>query len=314
MTLGVHRGEPAQEIHMQRLTKLSIVISSALLMSAACAKESGSPVYADPSGGYDQATNHNSGGYRSDAAATGAAAAPESGRMAKSAPMDDADYEMAEPSSRPGLGTSYGESHYSQVGSTSFERRRARRPDHVLSIRYNDYSGMQAAASRRSANPQWGQAITSEAGLTVRVLDEGGNTLPGGFVQGKTFALGHPGERYMLSVENSTSERVEVVASVDGLDVITGDDASFKARGYVIPAWSSVQIEGWRTSQSSIAAFRFSSVGESYAERTGRGRDVGVIGFAFFSEAPHWEPERQHYAPPPPYDHQRDRANPFPGR
>ena len=79
---------------------------------------------------------------------------------------------------------------------------------------------------------------------------------------------------------------------------------------------SSVQIDGWRTSQSSIAAFRFSSVEDSYASRTGRGRDVGVIGFAFFSEAPHHEPPQPRYAPPPPpdYDHQRERANPFPGR
>ena len=45
----------------------------------------------------------------------------------------------------------------------------------------------------------------------------------------------------------------------DDYEVLIGpnlpdDDASFKARGYVIPAWSSVQIDGWRTSQSSIAA------------------------------------------------------------
>jgi hypothetical protein len=306
---------------MNRLTRFSVLISTAILVTSGC-KSAGNEAYShspDGSTGHSHvgpvgAEDVGGGDYRGTAQAAPIAQPQSAGRAAKNSAAADMDMEMAEEMSRPGLGTSYGESHYSHVGSTSFERRRARRPDRVLSIRYNDYQGVEAVASKRGANPRWGQAINSEAGFTVRVMDDGGNTLPGGYVGGKTFALGHPGERYMLAVENSTSERVEVVASVDGVDVISGDDASFRHRGYVVPPWSSVQIDGWRTSEQSVAAFRFSSVAESYAARTGRGRDVGVIGFAFFSEAPRYEPEPQRYAPPPPYDPQRDRANPFPGR
>ncbi len=43
-------------------------------------------------------------------------------------------------------------------------------------------------------------------------------------------------------------------------------------------------ITGWRKSDSQIAAFEFTSIGNSYASRTGRPDDVGVIGVAMFRE------------------------------
>jgi hypothetical protein len=51
-----------------------------------------------------------------------------------------------------------------------------------------------------------------------------------------------------------------------------------------VPAWGQVDIDGWRLSQSQAAAFRFSSVADSYAARTGNAREVGVIGVAVFPE------------------------------
>src|SRR5437588_53435 len=80
--------------------------------------------------------------------------------------------------------------------------------------------------------------------------------------------------------------------SVDGRDAINGRPGDFRTnRGYLIPAWGSVDIDGWRISQSEAAAFRFSSVPHSYAAQTGSAREVGVIGVAVF-------PER--YVPPAP--------------
>ena len=78
-------------------------------------------------------------------------------------------------------------------------------------------------------------------------------------------------------------------------------------RGYLIPAWGSVDIEGWRISQSEAAAFRFSSVPESYAARTGNAREVGVIGVAVF-------PERYVPPPPPVYYPRRSYERPEPSR
>jgi hypothetical protein len=109
---------------------------------------------------------------------------------------------------------------------------------------------------------------------------------------GGTYVLGQLGARYTLHVANHSGRRVEAVVSVDGRDAIDGRPADFRGkRGYLIPAWGSVDIDGWRISHSEAAAFRFSSVPDSYAARTGNARQVGVIGVAVF-------PER--YVPPPP--------------
>ena len=220
--------------------------------------------------------------------------------------------EEAKQSERPGLGTAYGETRQSEVRGVGFERRR-NRPETVLTLWYDDYAGVEAAAHRRGGRrPDWSYAGVDEGGLRAMLLDEWGNPLSGADASGRQYAVGEPGARYLLGIENQTGERWEVVASVDGLDVVDGQDASYKKRGYVIEPWSSVQIDGWRTSDSTVAAFRFSSVSDSYAGRTGKARNVGVVGFAFFAED-HAQPR---YAPPPPpdYDRQRDRANPFPGR
>jgi hypothetical protein len=109
---------------------------------------------------------------------------------------------------------------------------------------------------------------------------------------GGTYLLGRLGARYTLRVANHSGRRVEAVVSVDGRDVIDGRPADFRGkRGYLIPAWGSVDIHGWRISHREAAAFRFSSVPDSYAARTGNAREVGVIGVAVF-------PER--YVPPTP--------------
>jgi hypothetical protein len=108
---------------------------------------------------------------------------------------------------------------------------------------------------------------------------------------GETYVLGQHGARYTLRVYNHSSQRIEAVVSVDGRDVVDGRPADYRSkRGYLVPAYGSVDIDGWRISHGEAAAFRFSSVASSYAARTGSAREVGVIGVAVF-------PER--YVPPP---------------
>ena len=81
---------------------------------------------------------------------------------------------------------------------------------------------------------------------------------------GESFVLGHLGERYTLRVVNHTGRRIEAVVSVDGRDVIEGKPGDWREkRGYLVPAWASVEIDGWRISRQEAAAFRFSTVPES---------------------------------------------------
>jgi hypothetical protein len=102
---------------------------------------------------------------------------------------------------------------------------------------------------------------------------------------GRSYVLGTVGERYAVVLSNPTAQRVEAVISIDGLDAIDGTPADYAhKRGYILPAYGSATIEGFRTSVDQVATFRFSSVADSYAGRLGQTRDVGVIGVAFFPE------------------------------
>ncbi len=136
----------------------------------------------------------------------------------------------------------------------------------------------------------------------VQVIRDNGNTLPT-YAQGDRFYVeGNSTERYIIRVTNPTANRVEAVVTVDGLDVIDGEDGALTKRGYVVPAYGEVRIEGFRTSQDDVATFRFSSVSGSYAGRQGKARNVGVIAAAIFEEQPSVE-NQQIVAPEPSHPH-----------
>ena len=102
--------------------------------------------------------------------------------------------------------------------------------------------------------------------------------------QGQSFVLGQQGDRYQIRVTNQSHRRVEAVVTVDGRDVITGQPGSTRSRGYIVPPRDSIVIEGFRRSTTRVAAFRFSSPGDSYSALKGTPENVGVIGGAFFEE------------------------------
>jgi hypothetical protein len=141
------------------------------------------------------------------------------------------------------------------------------------------------AEARPVGDPRAVGPLTSAAGgYELQVLVDG-LPAPAFFSSGETYVMGTQGERYALRVVNHTGRRVEAVASVDGRDVVDGRPADFRGkRGYIVPAWGSVDIDGWRLTRAQVAAFRFSSVADSYAARTGSAREVGVIGAAIFPE------------------------------
>lgn len=122
--------------------------------------------------------------------------------------------------------------------------------------------------------------------FALELVDEAGQALPAYPRGDQTWVLGRLGQRYLLRVRNGSGRRVEVVASVDGRDVVDGRPASPEKRGYLVEPFSELIIDGFRLSQEAVAAFRFSSVPASYAARMGDARDVGVIGLAVFPERP----------------------------
>ncbi|ELY3902977.1 MULTISPECIES: membrane protein [Klebsiella] len=94
------------------------------------------------------------------------------------------------------------------------------------------------------------------------------------------------GTQYQLYVRNySHSVDYEIVATVDGLDVLSGKAGSLNNNGYIVPAGGSLAIKGFRKNSRIEAAFEFSNVAQSYAAHSVQGdtRNVGVIGFAAFA-------------------------------
>jgi hypothetical protein len=123
--------------------------------------------------------------------------------------------------------------------------------------------------------------------VSVEIIDRtDGRVLPIYSHEGRRYVIGRPGNEYGIRVRNGGNERALAVMSVDGVNVISGDTASPSQSGYVLGPQSSFEISGWRTSMSRTAAFYFTALPNSYAARTGRPDNVGVIGVAVFRERP----------------------------
>jgi hypothetical protein len=187
---------------------------------------------------------------------------------------------------RPGLATHFGEDIESRVRHATFERATPTSPFVTATIWYNDSTGASAMASH-SGTHEYGIAETAlfDGGLVIRVLDEQRHVLRGLTADNRSIAIGEAGSRYLLGIQNKSDYTFEVVASVDGLGVIDGRPAAYDRPGYILYAHQSIAIEGFRTSEQSVAAFRFGNVSQSYSVEMGHGdRNVGVMGFAFFHE------------------------------
>jgi hypothetical protein len=239
------------------------------------------------------------------ASCAGPAVAPSSSRS--SAAPETAQYSRP-PQDRPGLGTKWGETRTSRVASTAFDRA-SRQPLAIAAINYNNAAGIRAMAGAVAGRRGW-PLLSSPAGslVSVGLRDQSGNFLPGLSIGDRWFVIGDEGRRYSIVVRNRSDLRLEIVLSVDGLDVMDGRTASFGKCGYLIDPHRQLVVEGFRQSTVAVAAFRFGPVRESYAnQKYGDTRNVGVIGIALFNERgtnPWTDREVE----------KRLKADPFPGR
>lgn len=130
------------------------------------------------------------------------------------------------------------------------------------------------------------QLADAGARVDVSLVDRStGETLDIYRHRGRLYVAGNPGNRYAVSLHNKTAARVLTVVSVDGVNAISGQTASASQTGYVLAPWQSTEVSGWRKSMDEVAAFYFTSLDDSYAARTGRAANVGVIGVAVFPQA-----------------------------
>jgi len=104
----------------------------------------------------------------------------------------------------------------------------------------------------------------------------------------KLFIESRNSTEYKIKIKNNYSSRIMACVSVDGLDVLTGELAGNSQSGYIISAFFSYEIPGWRVSNDKCNAFKFSSKDRSYAAKSeitnGDTRNCGCLGIRIFKE------------------------------
>lgn len=144
---------------------------------------------------------------------------------------------------------------------------------------------------------------------TMRVNMEilvGGRSLRTVEYAGRTYLpVPRLGTEYEIRITNYGPRRITAIVSVDGLSVINGRPASESQPGYIVNPGSSVRIKGWRRDMETVAAFRFEDREHSYASRSGRPENIGVIGLIAIEEMA-WRP--------PPIPMEKDSAAPATAR
>ncbi|MCW1913595.1 hypothetical protein OJ996_08415 [Luteolibacter sp. GHJ8] len=185
---------------------------------------------------------------------------------------------------RPGLATGKGEQIESPWNRQSFVRASATKPAGMGAIYYNNREGIAAMTGYKEKV----DGMQRAAGDMIEWGVKGGfGYLPSYQTYGpsRRFVVGSRDSNYSIVLKNRCKSRLEVVLSVDGLDVIDGNPAGFSKRGYVIGSGETLEVKGWRTSPETVARFNFSTVSGSHANLThGDHRNVGVIGLAVFTE------------------------------
>ena len=135
--------------------------------------------------------------------------------------------------------------------------------------------------------------------VDVNVIDRiTGETLPMYWHDGRWWVPGKPGNRYAVTLTNRSGGRTLTVISVDGVNAVSGETAAHDQTGYVLNHGQYAQITGWRKNLARVAAFEFTSLPNSYAARTGRPDNVGVIGVAVFREKVRYVPPPEPVSPP----------------
>lgn len=179
-----------------------------------------------------------------------------------------------------GVGTAWGDDVRSSVASVSAVRE-SQEPTEVIIINY------------AKVTPGHHQQIYSiRAGeLEYAVRDNNFNSMPiikrynPSSHEWQFYIAAKTGMNYQLYVRNfSLDNNYEVVATVDGLDVLNGKTGSVHNNGYIVNAGESLAIKGFRKDKHTEAAFQFSDISNSYAANStdGNVRNTGVIGFAAF--------------------------------
>jgi len=130
-----------------------------------------------------------------------------------------------------------------------------------------------------------------KSSVTMEVLTSNGNPVTEYKKNGDTYIEGRKGSEFSVRLRNHSGQRVHTVLSIDGLDVVDGEKASYKSRGYILDAYQSMVVDGWRTDLETVRKFFFTREKNTYSKKSGQGTtNLGVIGLAVFAEKVRYVP------------------------
>lgn len=176
----------------------------------------------------------------------------------------------AEVSENEKLGTKWGDDVTSNVTEVDLKRL-TDEPIAQASVRYasKQYQG-KSVNSVSIASGVISFSVVDDADKPLLLVREGKNY----------FLKAKDGQSYQLTYTNHSNKTFEIVASVDGLDVLNGKEATKYASGYVLHPKQTLTIEGFRKSDSAVASFTFGKPDESYAANSTHGSidNTGIIG------------------------------------
>lgn len=213
------------------------------------------------------------------------------------------------------LGTQWGEGRESRAYAVPAQRVEPQRDE--LQLAYSDERSIRQALGQ---NLDAQRSILLDQGKVELSIHDGRDrplTIYSRIGQKNYQLAGKSGERYVLVYTNRSATPYEIIATVDGLDVLSGQAGSRSHNGYLLQAGAVLRIEGFRKSADEVAAFRFSPKDRAYAANSlaGDTRNIGVIGTVLYEVRPVTpaQPAVQspnpfpvdksggHYAPPPRY-------------
>lgn len=134
--------------------------------------------------------------------------------------------------------------------------------------------------------------------ISMNIITDDGSSYPLVRQNNNYYLSAKAGQNYTLWYQNHTDNTYEIIASVDGLDVINGTSASVYHNGYILRPNDVVMIDGFRKDADTVASFTFGKPEDSYANHNHEGdiSNTGIIGTAIY-ELTISKPKQ--YAPPP---------------
>lgn len=163
--------------------------------------------------------------------------------------------------------------------------RKSDTPDAVESFHYNDEVGAKTMVEVLGGSKTKRSGLFPVAGERLKVgLVRYSGAYPHYDVNGKRIVIGENGNHYEVRLENRTKKRMEVVLSVDGLNVLTGKAANPSQHGFILEPKQTYDVDGFRKDSMNVSSFVFGSVARSQANAKGGASNVGVIGLAVFEE------------------------------